>query len=109
MTLETKLQGDRQLILTRTFAAPPDRVFRPVGCLECRETGYMGRVGLYELLMATDEVKPGITDRTEIEDLRRMAMKEGMRTLRLSGALQVGRGLTTIEEVLRVVPTTSTH
>ena len=89
--------------------APPEKVYRPVGCIECRETGYMGRVGLYELLMATDEVKPVVTERMEVEDLRRLAMKDGMRTLRLSGALQIGRGLTTIEEVLRVVPAASTH
>ena len=96
--------------VTRPYkVAPPEKVYRPVGCIECRETGYMGRVGLYELLMATDEVKPVVTERMEVEDLRRLAMKDGMRTLRLSGALQIGRGLTTIEEVLRVVPATSTH
>ncbi len=96
--------------VTRPYkVAPPEKIYRPVGCVECRGTGYMGRVGLYELLMATDDVKPTISDRTEIEDLRRVAMKDGMRTLRLSGALQIGRGLTTIEEVLRVVPATSTH
>ena len=96
--------------MTRPYkVAPPEKIYRPVGCVECRGTGYMGRVGLYELLMATDDVKPTISERTEIEDLRRVAMKDGMRTLRLSGALQIGRGLTTIEEVLRVVPATSTH
>ena len=102
------LEGWRTV--TRPFkVTPPERIFRPVGCLECRETGYMGRVGLYELLMSSDDVKPLITERTEVEELRRAGMKDGMRTLRLSGALQIGRGLTTIEEVLRVVPTTSTH
>jgi general secretion pathway protein E len=105
---QVDLEGWRAV--TRPFkVAPPERVYRPVGCVECRETGYMGRVGLYELLMATDDVRPSITDRTEIETLRRAAMKDGMRTLRLSGALQIGRGLTTIDEVLRVVPTTNTH
>lgn len=96
--------------VTRPFkVAPPERMYRPVGCLECRETGYRGRVGLYELMLLRDEVKPKITDRCEIEDLRAAAMQEGMRTLRLSGALQIRRGITTVEEVLRVVPTTSVY
>jgi general secretion pathway protein E len=87
----------------------PERMYRPVGCLECRETGYRGRLGLYELMLLRDEVRPKITDHCEIDTLRGAAIKEGMRTLRLSGALQIGRGMTTVEEVLRVVPTTSVH
>ena len=93
--------------VTRPFkATPPERMMRPVGCDECRETGYMGRVGLYELLMVNDAVKPAITDSCDIELLRRTCIREGMRPLRLSGALQIGRGQTTVEEVLRVVPST---
>jgi general secretion pathway protein E len=101
--MEPDLDGWRTL--THPFrATPPERMMRPVGCLECRETGYKGRVGLYELLPVTESVKPVIDDRCDVAELRRAAVKEGMHTLRLSGALQVGRGHTTIEEVLRVVP-----
>ena len=61
------------------------------------------------MLPLTDRVKPLVTENTEIGKLRLTAMKEGMRTLRLSGALKVAAGLTTIEEVLRVAPFTGTE
>jgi general secretion pathway protein E len=87
----------------------PKHMYHPVGCLECRDTGYKGREGIYELLPLTDKVKPIITEATEIGKLRMTAMKEGMKTLRLSGALKVAAGQTTIEEVLRVAPFTGTE
>lgn len=95
----------------QTMIAPwkmsiPKNMFKPVGCLECRDTGYRGREGIYELLPLTDKVKPFVKENTEIGKLRLTAMKEGMRTLRLSGALKVAAGETTIEEVLRVAPFT---
>lgn len=98
----------------QTMIAPwkmniPKHMYKPVGCLECRDTGYRGREGIYELLPLTDKVKPFITESTEIGKLRMTAMKEGMRTLRLSGALKVAAGETTIEEVLRVAPFTGTE
>jgi general secretion pathway protein E len=85
-------------------AKPPARTFAPEGCLECRDTGYMGRMGIYELLPLSEKVSALIRSDTEIEVLRRQGIKEGMRTLRLSGAQKVGAGLTTIAEVLRVSP-----
>jgi general secretion pathway protein E len=87
----------------------PKKMYHPVGCLECRDTGYRGREGIYELLPITDKVKPFIQENTEIGKLRMTAMKEGMRTLRLSGALKVAAGETTIDEVLRVAPFTGTE
>ena len=84
---------------------PPERVYRPVGCQECRETGYVGRQGIYEVLVISPAVQDQILPHTEIEVLRKTAMKEGMRTLRLSGAARVANGETTIEEVMRVAPT----
>jgi general secretion pathway protein E len=89
--------------------AMPKNMYHPVGCLECRDTGYRGREGIYELLPLTDTVKPLVTENTEIGKLRLAAMKEGMRTLRLSGARKVAAGLTTIDEVLRVAPFTGTE
>ncbi len=82
----------------------PPTICSPVGCLECRETGYSGREGIYELLPLTDPVKALIDERAEIGKLRIAGINEGMRTLRLSGARKVAAGLTTVEEVLRVAP-----
>lgn len=84
--------------------AVPAKVYRPVGCLECRNTGYLGRQGLYEILMLSDNIKEKVTPDCNLQDLRKLAMKEGMRTLRLSGAQKIAAGLTTMEEVLRVAP-----
>ncbi len=85
----------------------PERVFKPVGCLECRNTGYMGRQGVYEILTMTEPVKTQINDHLDIDKIRRQGMKEGMRTLRLSGAQKIASGDTTIAEVMRVAPALS--
>ncbi|WP_461480597.1 GspE/PulE family protein [Porticoccus sp.] len=82
----------------------PAQLYRPVGCLECRNTGYLGRQGIYEILPVTDTIQPLITADTDTSALRLQAMKEGMRTLRLSGAQKVGAGTTSVAEVLRVAP-----
>ncbi|MBU2886601.1 type II/IV secretion system protein [Gilvimarinus agarilyticus] len=82
----------------------PEKVYRPVGCLECRNTGYLGRQGIYEILMLSDTVQDMITEKCNLQALRKQAMREGMRTLRLSGAQKIAAGLTTMEEVLRVAP-----
>jgi len=82
----------------------PAKVFRPVGCLECRNTGYLGRQGIYEILQLSDSLKERVTTHCNLIELRRQAMKEGMRTLRLSGAQKIAAGLTTMDEVLRVAP-----
>ncbi|MEL0168469.1 MAG: GspE/PulE family protein [Pseudomonadaceae bacterium] len=91
--------------LTKPWNAPlPSQSREAVGCLECRETGYRGRAGVYELMPLSDGIKALIHNDTDIAQLRRQAYKEGMHSLRLSGAQKVGAGLTTIEEVLRVTP-----
>lgn len=91
--------------LVHPWSAPvPDVTYKPVGCLECRNTGYMGRAGLYEVMSMSDELAKHIGGETDMVALRRNAMKQGMRSLRLSGAQKVAAGQTTIEEVLRVTP-----
>ena len=80
------------------------RAYKPVGCLECRMTGYRGRAGLYELLDVTDAARNAITPVFEVGSLRRQAVKDGLRPLRLAGAMKVAEGLTTVEEVLRATP-----
>lgn len=82
----------------------PEQIYKPVGCLECRNTGFLGRQGIYEILLVNESIRPLITADTDISMLRLQAMKEGMRTLRLSGAQKVGAGLTSVEEVMRVAP-----
>jgi len=76
----------------------------PVGCIECRQTGFRGRLGLYEMLEMTDPLKAVIKPQSELSDLRIQSRKDGLKTLRYSGAKQVSMGLTTIEEVVRVTP-----
>ena len=72
---------------------------RPVGCRACRNTGYVGRQGIYEVLVNSPAVQALIRPQIDTAELR-----EGMQTLRLSGAQRVARGETTIEEVMRVAP-----
>ncbi|MFK4752418.1 GspE/PulE family protein [Oceanobacter antarcticus] len=82
----------------------PEQVYTAVGCLECRGTGYMGRMGIYEVMPMTEALEPLVNEQTDQQKLRQAAMKEGMHSLRLSGAHKVAAGLTTMEEVMRVAP-----
>ena len=80
------------------------RAYKPVGCVDCRMTGYMGRMGLYELLSISETFRNEVTKAPNLAVLRRQAVVDGMRPLRLAGALRVAEGLTTIEEVLSATP-----
>jgi general secretion pathway protein E len=92
-------------LLTKPFKVkPPARFYIPKGCLECRDTGYLGRMGIYEILPMTAKVQSKIKGEVELDDIRSAGFEEGMRTLRLSGAQKVGAGLTTVAEILRVAP-----
>jgi len=82
----------------------PVQLFQPVGCLDCRMTGYIGRVGIYEILMNSPEMRKVIRGNTEIAQLRDLACREGMRPLRISGALKVAQGITSLDEVVKVAP-----
>jgi general secretion pathway protein E len=80
------------------------RMYKAVGCLECRHTGYRGRVGLYELMQLTPQAHEHIHPHYDISALRHQALKDGMRPLRLAGTMKIAEGVTTIEEVLRATP-----
>ena len=78
--------------------------YKPVGCLECRMTGYRGRAGLYELLTVTDAARNTVHPVVDAAKLRKQALVDGMRPLRLAGAMKVAEGVSTLEEVLRATP-----
>jgi general secretion pathway protein E len=84
--------------------SPPEKIAVAEGCLECRQTGFIGRIGIYEMMPLVDELKQQIGDRVDLVSFRKAAIKQGMRPLNLAGAQKVARGLTTIEEVLKVAP-----
>ena len=78
--------------------------FKPVGCVDCRMTGFMGRTGLYELLVVSEAFKEKINREPNSDALKRQAITDGMRPLRLAGALRVAEGLTVLPEVLSSTP-----
>jgi|KBSMisStaDraftv2_1062788.scaffolds.fasta_scaffold18780_5 general secretion pathway protein E len=85
-------------------AEKPAQVMVPVGCLECRMTGYRGRMGLYEIMLMTPAIRKLVTAETDDARIREQAYKDGMKPLRVSGAMKVAAGLTTAEEVVKVAP-----
>ncbi|MGH8278646.1 MAG: GspE/PulE family protein [Gammaproteobacteria bacterium] len=102
---EAELSDEEWNSLVSPWTAPnPKHVFKAAGCLECRNTGYRGRIGLYEMLGFSSGIKKLITRDFDIDALRKEAMRSGMKPLRLRGAQKVAEGVTTVEEVLRVVP-----
>ena len=80
------------------------RPCKPVGCLECRMTGYRGRAGLYELLTVSDAAQSCIHPQPDGARLRQQALKDGLRSLRLAGVMKIAEGVTTLDEVLRCTP-----
>jgi len=85
-------------------AGKPKRVYRPVGCLECRMTGYRGRSGLYELLSVDAGLRELISDKPDLAAIRRRAIRGGLKPLRLAGAQKIAAGITTCDEVLKAAP-----
>jgi general secretion pathway protein E len=82
----------------------PAAVYKPVGCLECRMTGFQGRVGIYETLLHSGPLKEIVGATGDLAKIREQAFREGMKPLRISGAMKVAAGYTTIEEVLKTAP-----
>jgi general secretion pathway protein E len=100
-----ELADEQWSALIRPFrAAKPARIYRPVGCLECRMTGFRGRNGLYEMLQLDADLRRLIDERPDLGEIRRRAMRAGMRPLRLAGAQKIAAGQTTLDEVLKVAP-----
>jgi len=92
-------------VLTHGWTMPvPAQVYQPVGCLECRNTGFMGRTGIYEMMKLSPHLRGMISAQLDLGGFGRAALAEGMRPLRISAADQVAAGLTTVQEVLTVLP-----
>jgi general secretion pathway protein E len=84
------------------FSSPPQALFRGEGCEKCKDKGYLGRTGIFELLLIDNEIRPMISDRTDSQRMKTHAVSRGMKTLRQDGIGKVTEGITTLEEVLRV-------
>jgi general secretion pathway protein E/type IV pilus assembly protein PilB len=94
--------GDVPSDFPRDKLPPGAPLYRPVGCRECRNVGYRGRVGLYELLVTTEEIRELSHKRVSSWAIQETAVRQGMHTLREDGWLKVLAGRTTVDEVLRV-------
>jgi type IV pilus assembly protein PilB len=96
---EPTLNERRQI---EKISGPVDRLFKPRGCSRCRELGFSGRIGIYELLVCDDAWIDRISGAATLNDLRDLSRRQGMRTLRADGIEKVKSGITTLEEVVRV-------
>jgi general secretion pathway protein E len=95
------LDEDQWLSLVQPWKiAKPAAVYQPKGCLECRNTGYLGRSGVYEMLTMTPALRKLVRPDTDLDALRDQALREGLRPLRIGGAQKVHAGITTLEEVI---------
>ncbi len=91
--------------LTRPWKVKlPTKAQNSVGCLECRETGFKGREGIYEVMPFTEALQRLADEKSDLPALRKQAYKDGMMSLRISGAQKVAAGVTTVNEILRVTP-----
>ena len=84
------------------FDTEAEHIFRARGCRKCRNTGYQGRLGIYELLVADEEIRNLANERTPSTLLKQRAIQNGMQSLRSDGWDKVLQGVTTVDEVLRV-------
>ena len=102
---ETALEKPEWEALIKPWTtSAPEKISRAEGCLECRQTGFVGRIGIYEMMPITDTLKPEINEQFDLVKFRKAAIRQGMKPLNLAGAQKVARGVTTIEEVLKVAP-----
>ena len=91
--------------LVQPWRAPaPAQIYTANGCEHCRHTGYQGRIGLYEIMPLSNELKKLVAADASLDVLKQQAYREGVQPLRLSGAKRISDGVTTMEEVMRVVP-----
>ena len=101
---KTPVTNPREAIAAylRKYGAEGSKIFQGAGCDKCRQTGYKGRLGIYELLLLNDDLRDVITSNPTLTDMRRKARELGMRSLREDGLLKVAAGMTTADEIMRV-------
>jgi general secretion pathway protein E len=85
-------------------ANPRGKTYINKGCLECRMTGYMGRIGIYEMMIMSPPLRERVVAAADLESIREAAYKDGMKPLRISGAMKIAAGVTTIDEIMKVAP-----
>jgi type II secretion system protein E len=105
---KTEQKVDRDYLRKLGYPAaelPTAKFWHGAGCDECRGSGYTGRLGIYELLVVNEELRPLILNRSAASTIAQKAVAQGMRTLRHDGWKKVREGITTVEEVLRVTQT----
>jgi general secretion pathway protein E len=93
-----------ELLVSPWKAQKPESTYVAKGCLDCRMTGYAGRIGIYEMMVLTGDIRNMITDDTDMDKLREVAYREGVKPLRISGAMKVAAGITTVDEVMKAAP-----
>ena len=101
----TTIDEDMWRTLTKPWKlSGKGKFYKPVGCDECRQTGFLGRVGIYEMMILDQQLRQKITPDSDANAIRREAVRLGMTKMRISGARKVAMGWTTMDEVLKVVP-----
>jgi type II secretion system protein E len=97
------LTDSEAMPLRRRFADQlPAVLYKSVGCERCQGTGYHGRIGIFEMMIVTDEIRSLILENTSAQELRKVATRQGMKSLRDDGFRQLHSGRTTVQEILRV-------
>ena len=101
-----KIEDDDMREFLTTHGFDPAKIYKGRGCDRCRNTGYKGRVGIYELLVLDDVARDLVVRNPNVTELRRICMERGMVSLRQDGLLKVTSGMTTIEEVMSATENT---
>ena len=95
-------QSEIEILRKRYKDYIPEKLYVPVGCKKCQSSGYVGRVGIFELLIVSEDVRTLLLQNATPRDIRQKAMSEGMRSLRQDARRYLEQGITSFEEVLRV-------
>lgn len=104
LTAESDIAVQWQELVQPWRAPLPEQIFTARGCEQCRHTGYQGRIGLYEIMPLSNELKKLVAADAKLDTLKQQAYREGVQPLRVSGAKRIAEGVTSLEEVMRVVP-----
>jgi type IV pilus assembly protein PilB len=96
-------EPSEQVVENAGWELAPSMLYRTVGCKACSQTGYRGRVAVHELMIVDEEIERLAVERVSTDTLKRAAIEAGMRTLRQDGMEKVAEGVTSLEEILRVI------